>query len=459
MHLHLPTDRGSSAGAEAVELAADAGLYLDDWQSWFLAEALAEDSAGYWAAFEVALFVARQNGKGSIIEARQLAGLFLLNEGLQVHTAHDFKTCFEHFLRIVSLIEGSPDLDARVQRVRRGAGEQAIELKNGNRLRFLARSSGSGRGLSGDTVYLDEAYALTAAMMGALLPTLSARENPQVWYTSSAARFTSEVCHDLILRGREGVSDRLFYADWGLDAGVDLSDPKNWYLANPAMGIRVPEAFVEAEYDSMKGMPAEFGRERLGIHEGLHGDTGKIRVQAWDELEDAESEVVGPVSFAVDVSPERSWTSVAAAGRRADGHGHVEVFERRSGTGWAVEFLVALWNAQKTPIRIDFGSPAGSFVAELEAAGVDVVNVSPREASQACGSFYDAVENGQLRHRVDPSLRAAVVGAKDRPFGDAWLWSRTHSDVDISPLVAATLAWGGIPDRGKKVAKAHVVLV
>lgn len=432
---------------------------MDEWQSWFLSEALSEDQYGFWSAFEVALFVARQNGKGSIIEARQLAGLFILGEKFQVHTAHDFKTCYEHFLRIVSLIEGAPDLERQVFRIRRGTGENAIEMKNGNRMRFLARSTGSGRGLSGDTVYLDEAYAMTAAMMGALLPTLSAKDNPQIWYTSSAARFTSEVCHDVVKRGRDGGSERLLYADWGLDAGVDLSDPANWYKANPAMGIRVSEAFVESEYDSMKSMPAEFGRERLGIHEGLHGDTGKIRVNAWDDLEDAESKISGPVTFAVDVSPERSWTSVAAAGRRADGNGHVEVFERRSGTGWVVEFLVALWEAQKVPIRLDAYSPAGSFIGELESRGVQVVNVSPREHAQACGSLFDAVENETLRHRVDPALRAAVVGAKDRPMGDAWLWSRTHSNVDISPLVAATLAWGGIPERGKKVAEAHVVMV
>jgi hypothetical protein len=33
---------------------------------------------------------------------------------------------------------------------------------------------------------LDEAMAIPEAMHGALLPTLSARPNPQVWYTGSA---------------------------------------------------------------------------------------------------------------------------------------------------------------------------------------------------------------------------------------------------------------------------------
>ena len=81
----------SSAGTEAVELAASAGLILDDWQRFALECALGEDRDGRWAAFEVGLVVPRQNGKGSILEARELAGLFLFGEQLILHSAHEFK--------------------------------------------------------------------------------------------------------------------------------------------------------------------------------------------------------------------------------------------------------------------------------------------------------------------------------------------------------------------------------
>jgi hypothetical protein len=200
--VHRPVGGVTSAGPDIIELAATAGLFLDEWQRWFLTEAMSETAERRWAAFEVACVVSRQNGKGSIEEARQLGGLFYLREPLQVYTAHEFKTAFEHFLRITNLIEGCPEMDRKVQRIRRGAGEQAVELKTGERLRFLARSGGSGRGLTGDVVYLDEAFALTAAMMGALLPTLSAVPNPQLWYMSSAPWRTSEVLHSLRKRGR-----------------------------------------------------------------------------------------------------------------------------------------------------------------------------------------------------------------------------------------------------------------
>jgi hypothetical protein len=152
VHQLVPAGAETSEGRDAVHLAALAGLVLDEWQSWFLTTSLRKLPTQQWSAFEVGLIVPRQNGKGALLEARQLAGLFITREPLQVHSAHEFKTAFEHFLRISQLVEGCPDLDRKVLRVRRGAGEQAIELKNGCRLRFLARSTGSGRGLTGDTI-------------------------------------------------------------------------------------------------------------------------------------------------------------------------------------------------------------------------------------------------------------------------------------------------------------------
>jgi hypothetical protein len=61
----------------------------------------------------------------------------------------------------------------------------------------------------------------------------------------------------------------------------------------------------------------------------------------------------------------------------------------------------------------------------------------------ACGRFYDAVVNRRVRHTDQVDMTAAVAGAATRKLGDAWAWSRSSSAVDISPLVAATLAlWG-----------------
>ena len=88
-------------------------------------------------------------------------------------------------------IDNHPSFRRRVRQVYLQRGAESIELKNGKRLRFIARTGGSGRGFTADLVILDEAYALGDAEMAALLPTLSARPNPQIWYTSTAGLPTS----------------------------------------------------------------------------------------------------------------------------------------------------------------------------------------------------------------------------------------------------------------------------
>ena len=73
--ISLVPDYVASTGPDAIELAALAGLHLDPWQQLVLTHSLGERPDGKWAAFEVGLVVPRQNGKGSILEARELAGL------------------------------------------------------------------------------------------------------------------------------------------------------------------------------------------------------------------------------------------------------------------------------------------------------------------------------------------------------------------------------------------------
>jgi hypothetical protein len=439
-----------------------AGLDLDDWQAWSLQIAMSEDVNGQWSAFEVAELVSRQNGKGSILEARQLAGLFLIGERLQVHTAHEFKTCFEHFLRVVNLIESAPDLDRMVMRVRRGAGEQAIELRNGCRLRFLARSNKSGVGMSGDAVYLDEAFALTAPMMGALLPTLSARPNPQVWYTSSAPKSSSDVLHNVAARGRSGKSPRLFFADWGCAQGVDIYDVDNWHASNPALGIRISEEFVRAELAAMESMPEEFARERLGVHDlppSEDGRAAKLPADKWAATvsPDLPADVL-PSVLTFDVSRDGEWSTVAiAAGSLGDPY--VEIIEHRQGTGWLPAFLVdKVRTIKPTVVGVNGAGPAGGQVGPVLAAfadaGIDVSllrQLGTNDYKQACAGFLADVVEGRLRRPfqgVDgkPSpLDVAVGDAAERAIGDGWAWDFRNATVPISPLVAATVARALLP--------------
>lgn len=430
-----------------------AGLNLDDWQRSFLFGALRTGWDEKWAAFEVAGVTPRQNGKGAIQEARQLIGLFVIGERLQVHTAHEFKTCSEHFLRVKGLVEGSDKLARQVRIIRTGAGEQGIELHTGERLRFLARSRSSIRGFSADVVYFDEAFELPVATIGSVLPALSARPNPQAWYLSSAPHFTSEFLHSLLKRAESDDPGALFLRAWENDADASPDDVEAWRRANPALGTRIDESFVHSEKRTLCSTPegvAEFKRERLGIREGGDGSAGVISPARWAELATTEPGRMDSVTFGLAVAPDASWASVASAGRLADGKLYVDSVHFQEGTSWIVGRLSDLYKGKRLPIRIDPSGSEGAFIRPLKDAGVEVVEVVAREYQQACGEFLAAVEAGNIRHLNQPALNRSVAAAGRREVGKegGWVWVRPGA-VDISPLKAATLALSGVELKRK----------
>jgi hypothetical protein len=430
-----------------VELAKQAGLILDPWQQDVLVDSLAEREDGRWASLEVGLIVPRQNGKGSVLEARELAGLFLFGERLTLHSAHEFKTAAEAFRRLLFLIETNPDLERHVQRVARSHGDEGIELKNGQRIRFVARSTGSGRGFTGDLIILDEAYNLSPDALAALFPTLSARPNPQIWYTSSAPLQAekSDVLRAFCKRGREG-SDGLCYIEYSADLAADQADPEVWAYANPALGIRISEEFVRLERDALG---AEFARERLGHWIEDDGFGLVISRADWAACQDEKSGPEGPVMFGLGVSEQRDWAAFGVAAVSPRGGTHVELVDYRPGTDWVVDRAVELQAKWGGRFAFAASSPAASLRDALELAGVDVVEVSNKEHAEACGQFFDGVMQRQVRHLCQPALSVAVDGADRRFSGDAWLWSQRASNTEICPLIAVTLAkW--LHDQGEQ---------
>jgi hypothetical protein len=444
------SSRGTSLGDEAVELAASAGLVLDDWQEYVLRRSLGMKGKR-WAAFEVGVTMPRQNGKGALLMARELAGLFLLDEELIIHSAHQFDTSLEHFRRLEWLILETPELEAKVKRVSRSHGDEAIETVLGTRIRFRTRTRSGGRGFSCDLLVLDEAMDVSEHAHAALLPTLSARERPQIWYAGSAV---DQLVHDngiVFARVRERAlrgDDDLAYFEWSIEgADPDLvsdevaGDEAGWQQANPALGIRIPVKHVEAERRALDARA--FATERLGV--GSWPPTTSrstvIDLERWMALADPESAIEGAVVFAFDVKPDRSAGAIAVAGKRADGNDHVEVVERQRGTSWLVPRLLQLREAhQPRAIVCDSVGPAASLVQALQAEGVAVTQATAREVGNACAQLFDGVANATLRHLGQPQLLSALRGAQKRPLGDSWAWSRRDSGVDISVLVAATLA-------------------
>lgn len=425
---------------------------------------MAVDSDGLWLHFEGALNMSRQNGKGAILEALELWHLFEGGTALLIHSAHEFKTSELHMQRLENLIRNTPKLDDQVASIKHSHGQEGIYLRDGRSLRFYTRTRSGTRGFSAGLVVMDEAMVITDAAHGSMMPTLRAQtrakapHGPMLVYAGSAV---DELVHDhgvvftrVRNRGIDSDDPSLCYLEWSVDADHPLdvtdsmaADRELWAIANPALGLLIDPEHMERELRSMERRT--FAVELLGV--GAYPDVEGIGatligVEAWNDLKDEDATMDDPVVLAFDVSPSRR-SSIAAVGVSDDGADYlVELVDSRDGTSWVPRRLAELAERHEVAELVCDGyGPAVSIANQVTELGLDVRKLDSGEHGQAAGRLVDAVADGTIRHLGQDELTLAIKGAKPRPLGDAWAFSRRNSSVDISPLVASSFAlWSAL---------------
>jgi hypothetical protein len=486
------TGCGDQQAADVIGWARDAAGYEPDpWQEWFLTQSLGVLPDATWAATDVGLVVSRQNGKGTILEIRELGGLFVLGEELIIHTAHEFKTAAEHFRRVKAVFDDHPALRKRVKRISGSHGEEAIELypqptlifgpgrkqvtrRVAGRLRFLARSKGSGLGFSCDCLVYDEAMILTEDQVAASLPTMSARANPQIWYTGSAGREDS--FQFSAIRSRIVADSRdMCGAEWSINPHNDgctrdeltgresngfitcrlhddRDDPRSWAKSNPGYGYRISERYTRNV--ELQGMtPAKFDRERLGVGNWPQPDApwAVISEISWGKLaveRKAAGFPVQPIVFAFDIDEDGRSATVSAAWDHEGGRVVLEIPRgcSRQGSDWVVPRLKELYEKWR-PLAVvaPKSGPGAALIADLKRKWPHrLVEVGAAEEAAAFAWFLQQVRAETMWHfgkEGAPTLQSAVSTAATRVVGDGGkAWSRRDSESDITPVTSATLA-------------------
>ena len=457
----LPAGVVGSLGGRAVELAADAGLELDEVQRAVLHGALGVCGDDGWAAGEVGLVVPRQNGKTTVLLARILLGL---ERGEQIlYTAHRVDSAAEVFKSLVALVRASPELEPQLTRIMFSNGREAIHLANGGRVLFGTRStSRTGRGFSLDTLIFDEAHYVSEQGLTAIVPTVSARERPvQLWFSASAVDQQVHE-HGLVLaRVRERALRReaegLAFFEWSaglfdpdgreLRAGEVtpemVDDEQLWEQANPALASgRITIERLRAEREQMPHRGWIVERLCIGDYPDTSGTApAPVTVEEWRELCDPKSKRVGELVLAFDVAPDRRAALVACGRRGVDDLLHVELLRASAGTGWLLDEVDRLCAKYDVAEVVCDGYGGNLAVAKvLGDSGLKVRTLVGSEHASACGKLLDLVAEQGFRHIGQPELEQALRGAQAKPVGDAWAWSRKQSSGDIAIVVAATVA-------------------
>ena len=440
---------------DAVDLIASCGQDLDEFQVLLTCLTLAT-LLGRLSASEVGGLVARQNGKGGWLEAVAIWSLFEpylygVLEGRKnttLWTAHELKTSDEAWARVKSLIEANPDLAAEVKTWNGGlTGTHIIELRDGSRLIFLARSKSSGRGFSPRRIIFDEAQELAALAYRAMMYATSAQgARRQIIFAGTVPSEENDaaIWTGVRDRGRSGKVSKLAWAEWtpqGSDDPRTPPDPTDWQAraeANPALGSRILHDTIDEEWEAAQADLEGFMRERMSSWPG--GGTGSFLFPKWA---DRASKASGkPTAFAVTCDLKRKGLYLGGSDGTSIGVVTPKAFET---TGpWVPMTSLDLFVSEVVRIAGDASvcmqekGPAWHLREVLEEAGVKVRPVSLDEFVEMGADLERRVEAGTVTHQSLPDLDADVRKA---------VWRKVNSRLvlsgDAPALEAAGLAlWG-----------------
>ena len=442
-------------GEGAAMLMTAYGVSLDPWQRSVVDCWLGTDAEGAYTVTSAGLAVPRQNGKNVCLEAREFFGLVIRGERI-LHTAHQVVTAKKSFRRLERMFTDRrhPEICGIVRNIRYTNGEEAIELDNGGSIEFSARSGQRARGFDAiSLVVYDEAQELTDEQMEAIMATLSASATGtrQIIYTGTPPY--SGVRGNAFRRRREAclsapqASDA--WHEWSAEARspdeLDLGDRELWAQVNPAMGLRLTEAFTAEELRTLP--PDGFARERLGwwAPVSVHEAEPAISEAAWEACRSDAPKPEGKTAYGVKFSADGSEVSLCGAVIPADGPARISLIDRRDtggGTRWLAEWLNERYT-RASCVVIDGRNGAETLadrIADTWRIKGSVVRPSGRDVVAAVSTLTDALaERSVSWYSPQEALRLSAVNATRRPIGGGW----GFGGDDSGPIEAAALAlWG-----------------
>jgi hypothetical protein len=368
-------------------MAADIGITLMPWQE-LAGRYLTATGTDGWMYREVAIVVARQNGKTKLLVPRIIMDL---RAGKSIiHTAQNRILPRQVFFAVAQYLRRVGELTM----YRQANGQERIEHKSGGTYVIVAPQRGS-RGLSADTLIFDELREFEDyEVIAAATPTLTASSDPQTIYLSNAGSDASVVLNDLKRRGEDGGEGEYAYLEWSADPDKRIEDRSGWAQANPALGVfpRM-ESNLETAFAS-KPAP-EFETEHLcrwvaSMQPKLVSET------AWQLCQGDVSTLDQRPSIAFNMDPNGTRASAAMAWPMADGR--IALVELSEAVGDPID--VDLLGKDLKELALKHRARKIGFASWTDAALArhmpKAEAVDGKEFAAASGAFVQLVQAGRL---------------------------------------------------------------
>lgn len=400
--------------------------------------------------------VPRQQGKTTLILVKKTYRAWGFGEPQNIRfTAQTKIDAVDKLKEHAAILKASRSPFRRRFDLRTANGQEGIYWANGSQELVKSTTAKSGHGSSLDQMIISEAFAqIDNRLEESARPTMLARPYAQMLVESTAGNALSIYFNEIVRKNRERLTadpfapSRTAFFEWSAPEDADPSDPATWAMCMPALGHTIQLDDVRHEFDTATKL-SSFRRGFLNITDLGEADEQIFDPDVWRDLVDPDTRIRGQVYFSLDVTTDRSWSSVGIAGINGEGFEHVGLIKHDRGTGWVVEYLAA--KAQRHgsgTVYLQAGKQASLLTEALERAGITVIAFNRADTAAACARFDDDVEGKLLRFRpgqmaLDVAL-AGAVWSRD----EARVFDRRNSTTVLSPLYAVALArWAHFIDE------------
>ena len=481
----------TSLGFEVIKFARDfLGIVFYPWQEWLLIHALELKEDGTYRFRRVIVLVARQNGKTLL--ASVLAAWWLFIDSARhpdrvlpvdfkiVGTAQNLDIAREPWSSVKLWCDPEPDTDAAREAaipVLQGAtakvsdtnGKEFIQAQS--LAHYEIRAAKNARGKPAARVLMDELREQQAwVAWNAVSQTTKSFWSGQLWGISNAGSAASvvlkaqrEAALELIAEWDRLVESGVLAAEeyangirdtsvglfeWSAPDGCAVDDVEGILQANPSVGfggITVADCISDS-----RSMPdADYRTEVLC-------QWVTAQVDSYVDVKEWQAQEVGPLDiqvprgartvWGVDVSFDRRWVWIAAAVELDDGRRLVQVRNRVKSMFEAVNLLsdLAAESGHYEVALQSRGCPSMELIEPLRDKGLTVHEIDGGHIGLATGRFRDRVRQGSLVHPPQPLVDLAVEGGLTKIIAENEAWDRKRSLVDISGVVAETVALYGL---------------
>ena len=428
------------------EFSASIGIEPMPWQDTGAIYATAKGPDDHWLYREVAVIVARQNGKTTftkpLIIERLLAGRRIM------HIAQVRELPRVMFETIADVIEEMhpellPRRRGKVIWPRRGAGSESIVLNGGGEYRIAAAITG-GRGFSFDDLLIDELREMeTFAVIDAAKHAQKFSEDPQTIYLSNMGTDKAVILNSLRLRAGEDPS--LAYLEWSADPEYDTGDVRGWVQANPAIG-HYPQVLRDLEQDyrasklagNLAGFETEaLCRKVLTMRQRLVDEFGWMRGRAL-KVGNPRRPMLG-----ISMDPDGTRASVVMAWRDDKTIALQELFDVKVDEEGLDDLGVDAMKMARRLGAVTVGFDDRTDRAFARHFKTKAKSIIGKDFDQATVAFVQAVERNEIRwvegEHITEDLKS--TSRKDNDETGTYHAVKSQDDVPITAALAAIRAY------------------